>query len=275
MFRDCYFEYAGVYSGKYNLVLEYLNNSYTDFNSGGICEPVTDTIPCSPRQLLYNLNYADNPLSFDIEIFNIDGAIPFEQMEEIKNWLFGQNGFKKFKLFNGKSNYYLSAILIPNEDIVDCLGYRGLRCTLQNSSGFWYQDFSIDLKENRSLESMQKVECDVKINYTSPYNYCKILPILKIENGNGFNFKIQNITNDTELNLKYTYNGQCSVAYDCRYRNGFNLLTNEITTVIDYSEKNNFYLNYGLNKIIIDKSVLDTIQKCELQYTTYHRVGAF
>lgn len=48
---------------------------------------------------------------------NTDGAIPIEQMKKIKDWLFGQDGWKKFVLINERQDYYLRTLLIPDEDI--------------------------------------------------------------------------------------------------------------------------------------------------------------
>ena len=49
MFRECYFEYAGISSQSYNLILGYLSNSNEDFDSGGGFELKTDTLPSSTR----------------------------------------------------------------------------------------------------------------------------------------------------------------------------------------------------------------------------------
>lgn len=67
--------------------------------------------------MLYGLKHSENPLKFSIEIVNTDGAIPIEQMKKIKDWLFGQDGWKKFVLINERQDYYLRTLLIPDEDI--------------------------------------------------------------------------------------------------------------------------------------------------------------
>lgn len=139
------FEYAGKSSSIYNLVSCEINKDYQNIISGAEYEPTVDTLPHSASQLLLGLDYSDKPLEFDLEIINPDENIPYTQVEEIKDWLFGQNGWKKFVVINERQDYYLRALLIPSEDIMDVNGYRGFRCKVRNDSGFWYRDENVDL----------------------------------------------------------------------------------------------------------------------------------
>lgn len=139
MFRDCCFTYAGQYSGDYELVMSYVENSYEKFPTGGAYEISTDTLPATAETLLYGIKHSEKPLEFSIEITNLNEAIPFERMKEIKDWLFGQDGWKKLTLQSPDyQGYCLKCLLIPDEDIVDAKGYRGIRCTLKNASAYWY-----------------------------------------------------------------------------------------------------------------------------------------
>lgn len=154
MFRECDFEYADILSSDYNLKLAYISNNNDAFISGGEFELKTEALPKVPEQLLYGLNYSEKPLEFDIEIINIDDAIPFNQVIEIKNWLFGQDGWKKFKTIDERQDYHLKCVLIPQEDIVDGLGIRGFKCKLRNISAFWYGE-PVTIKFDKDyLESM-------------------------------------------------------------------------------------------------------------------------
>lgn len=138
MFRECYFEYAGQSSQPYNLMLCYVENSNDAFDSGGKFDLKTDKIPHSHETFLYGKDYSAEPLEFDVELLNLHGSIPQEQMIKIKNWLFGQDGWKTFRCMDDRQNYHLKCIFEPDEDIVDGTGYRGLRCKLRNASPFWY-----------------------------------------------------------------------------------------------------------------------------------------
>lgn len=138
MFRGCYFEYAGKSSNDYNLQLYYYNRSEDMLDTGGKYELKTDVLPKSTEQYLYGLNHSNTPIEFDIEIINPDREIPIDQMIEIKNWLFGQDGWKTFRTYDELQDYHLKCVLMPESDIIDGLGYRGFKCTLRNASPFWY-----------------------------------------------------------------------------------------------------------------------------------------
>ena len=175
------FEYAGKNSSIYNLVSCEINKDYQNIISGAEYEPTVDTIPHSASQLLLGLNYADKPLEFDLEIINPDENIPYTQVEEIKDWLFGQDGWKKFVLINERQDYYLRALLIPSEDIMDVNGYRGFRCKVRNDSGFWYKDEDVvvpltysytnvysDIKKTIDLDYVPaKMEINPKIKFST------------------------------------------------------------------------------------------------------------
>lgn len=152
MFRDCYFEYAGISSQPYGLIMCYVGNSNEDFDSGGKFELKTDTLPRSHETLLYGKDYSTEPLSFEVEIVSLDDYIPLEKVTEIKNWLFGQDGWKTLRLSDERQNYHLKCIFQPGEDIVDGIGYRGVRCTLVNVSPFWYgEEKAITLTKNQLI----------------------------------------------------------------------------------------------------------------------------
>lgn len=141
IFRDCFFEFAGRYSGDYNLIMSYVDSPPTDFDSGGKFELKTDTLPTIAESVLYSVEYSEQPMEFSIEITNIDEAIPFGQLIEIKEWLFANSGWKKLKLESSDyRGYYIMCFLVPEEDIADGYGYRGIRCTVKSISGFWYRD---------------------------------------------------------------------------------------------------------------------------------------
>lgn len=150
-FRNCFFKYAGISSEKYNLRMCYIKNQSYDFSSGGEYKLQTGTTPLSLEQKYYGKDYSETPLEFEVEIINYDDEIPYEQMIELRNWLFGQDGYKRLELKNGWSGYHLNCVLVPSGDITEGNHYKGFRCTIQNASPFWYgetQEIEID---HRSL----------------------------------------------------------------------------------------------------------------------------
>lgn len=155
MFRESFFEYAGKYSGDFNLVMAYIDDDSYEFDSGSGYEIKSDNLPAISESLLYGLNKSEKPLSFSVEIVSLNNPIPFDQMREIKRWLFGQDGWKKLKIYDDKvQDYHLKCMFIPDKDITDVSGYRGVKCTLTNISPFWYgEDKTIEYTKE-TLEEM-------------------------------------------------------------------------------------------------------------------------
>ena len=85
--RECFFEYAGRYSGEYNLILAYVSDTNDSFVSGGSYTPSVDTIPALAESVLYSIKYGEKPLEFSIEIVNPDENIPAKQFSEIKDYI--------------------------------------------------------------------------------------------------------------------------------------------------------------------------------------------
>lgn len=251
------FEYAGKSSSIYNLVSCEINKDYRNLISGAEYEPTVDTIPHSANQLLLGLDYSGKPLEFDLEIINPDGNIPFSQVEEIKDWLFGQNGWKKFVLVNERQDYYLRALLIPSEDIMDVGGYRGFRCKVRNDSGFWYKDEDID----------------IPLVYTQTDGYSiikKTIDLKYIPDRIEINPKIKFSTYaagiEKTITVQATDNGQLSivdssgipyavtVAADSEYQNkisgSYNDTTNIFTanTESDIISGNSYYISYWIKQ---------------------------
>lgn len=209
MFRDCYFEYAGRYSGDYNLIMSYVNDTNDSFDSGGKYEPKTDTRSSVAESLLYSVDYSENQLEFTVEITNIDEAIPFEQMIEIKEWLHAKSGWQKLKLESPDyKDYYLLCMLIPGDDIADGLGYRGLKCTVKSISGFWYRDESTrvytqaDMEGHISSNGNFSFQIDVKTDPALP-----IYPIIECKLAStdtpaSIPFWVKNTTNGSILSMK-------------------------------------------------------------------------
>ena len=211
MFRECYFEYAGVSSQSYNLILAYLDNSNEDFDSGGGFELKKDTLPRSHETLLYGKDYSANPLTFEVEIINTHDYIPDEQMIEIKNWLFGQDGWKTLVLYDSQRiNYCLKCVFEPGDDIVDGSGYKGIRCTLHNISPFWYGEEQTitfthsQLKANISNGHPYWYSASTQMSVTRPYG---VIDIYIPESENIVDFDIYPIITATDSRGDYTSAG--------------------------------------------------------------------
>lgn len=242
MFRECYFEYAGISSQPYNLIMSYVSNSNEDFDSGGKFDLKTDTLPRSHETLLYGKDYSAQPLSFEVEITNDEHSIPLKQMLKIKNWLFEQDGWKKLRLLDERRDYHLRCVFEPGEDIVDGTGYRGLRCTLTNISPFWYGEgrefvktsagnafilsgtiaknkhvFSFELPNNDSVDGIILPEIVVGINRSYSQTVYDYGASIIVETTNATTVADGLRLNDSE----FVYPATSSVTVDTSYLNKY------------------------------------------------------
>lgn len=284
MFRDCYFEYAGISSQPYGLIMCYVGNSNEDFDSGGKFELKTDTLPRSHETLLYGKDYSAEPLSFDVEIVSHDDYIPLEQMTEIKNWLFGQDGWRTLRLGDERQNACLKCIFKPGEDIVDGTGYRGVRCTLQNASPFWYgeeKEITITgdtLKANPNWDSGNVWDRWCSFEIDIPYGEYvdePIYPIIEIKpkrNNNtssdgvytvGTYFALSNTPAKTIAEGKAYSNHEYNIEENSRVSCSLQYMNMSGLTTYSYSE------NEGVYSVIIGGAVMCTVSTEDDKYKIY------
>lgn len=211
MFNSCYFEYAGVYSGKYNLIICYVNRNES-FVAGGAYEPITDLLPSVPENIIYGLDYSKKPLEFTIEIINPDNSIPISQEIILNDWLFGQNCWKTLKLKTPDySNYHLKCLLIPESIIRDVTGIRGFRCKLKNISSFWYgNEVKYEFNKSDLIANGNVSNFTFNVNNKSGVDL-PIYPIIqcKLETSSydePFPFYVENMTNDSLLDMVVSSN---------------------------------------------------------------------
>lgn len=277
----------------------YVENSYEKFNSGGEYEVSTSALPAIAETLLYGLKHSEKPLEFSVEIINPDKNIPFEQMQEIKEWLFGQDGWKKLTLKSPEYyGYHLKCLLIPDEDITDALGYRGIRCTLKNASAYWYgEDKTItfvkeDLIElagekGEKLTETGNIWVELNIDSQSP---CDIYPTITFKapesysgaTGNYMNLRIyNNYQNDNESCISTGLDSKYALKdYFINTQYGLFKRNNEI---FDYEPFNTscplLYFNKGKNEISInlknEQGNFTPFESISFTYTPMYRIGGF
>lgn len=294
MFKTCFFEYAGVYSGKYNLIIAYVNRN-ENFVSGGVYEPILNHLPDSAEALLYGLKYSENQIEFEVEIVNPDNNIPMSQMREIKKWLFGQDGWKKLKLKSPDyANRYLNCLLIPETDIRDCGGYRGIKCKVKNISSFWYGEeevleltqsdleghinssgnyrFTLNVKSDVDIEIYPIIQCQMVTQ-----DLTEIIP-----------FWVKNKTNDSILSMNISGDDLLKMAsylctIDAKYP--YFSVADSSNSVINFKPRINdfangiLYLNNGENIIDIachlqsSNSSYRYFNPFIIKYTPKYRIG--
>lgn len=252
MFRDCPFIFAGKSSEDYNLILLYLNNNRDDFNSGGEFGLKTDSIPYVHEQFLYGKDYSEKPLEFEVEIINPDSNISLEEMIEIKNWLFGQDGWRDLTFLDETQSLHLKCMLTPSEDITDVNGYRGIRCTIHNASPFWYgdeQEITINssaLVANGNTEQQTKRWgwCTFAVNIpNNGYVDCTIYPDIVVE---------------TRRNTETKYN----------YTGNFSLISVDAQTISEgTTASGNDFAAKELSRISFSNSYMGEVSNSD--YTTF------
>lgn len=311
IFRNCYFEYAGVYSGKYNLKLCYIQNQNHDFASGGDFELKTGKLPLSHEQLYYGKDYSEKPLEFPVEILFMDDnkVIPYNQMMEIKNWLFEQDGYKKLVLKNELNQYHLKCVFVPDGDItVNNNGYKGIRCILKNASPFWYgREETIVLDKSKWINTMtgDYSILNIDIPYKKGVNV-NIKPniMVQIDKTDSsvvekeikeFSLSRCNATNVNETRNTSLFPNESQVAFDISYlgdrgnsnakdtvliRPKYSIIESQnfpnqqLYHVVDFENSLPlFYLKYGNNYCRLKYG--KQISSLTISYTPVYRLGAF
>ena len=295
MFKASYFKYADIYSGKYNLIMAYVSRNQ-DFITGAEYEPMIDTLPSRAESLLYGIKYSEKPLEFEVDIVNPDENIPMKQMIEIKDWLFGQDGWKKLYIKSPDyENMYLKCLLLPENDIRDSSGYRGVRCKVKNISGFWYGKDEVIIYTKLDFDTLTDNGTDIPedgkvIVHPEIKTQCKekVYPIIQfnVDDYNSLSSYVINIHNtktdyESDFTMKLIASQRNKVGeVDCLYGD-VNINGGTVIPTLD-TNYDFFYMEKGVNEIAIN--VLDNSSSSRSYcppdfvsfiYTPKLRVGGF
>ena len=294
MFKKGFFKYAGVYSGKYNLIMAYVNRNQ-DFIAGATYEPMTDSLPSRAEDILYGIKYAENPLEFEVDIIKPDGNIPMEQMQEIHEWLFGQDGWKKlFIKAPDYENIYLKCLLIPENIIKDVGGFVGFRCKIRNISGFWYGKDKVITYTKEQINALCNNGADLidgkyvnlSLDIETQCNE-KIYPIVKFYaadedfgNATHFSINVHNNKTDYESDLYCIIDRGGSdkiVSMDCKW--GDYVIEGKQSQLISLNtDYDLFYLEKGVNNVYLginENNDYKPPSYISFIYTPMLRVGGF
>ena len=294
MFKASYFKYADIYSGKYNLIMAYVSRNQ-DFITGAEYEPMIDTLPSRAESLLYGIKYSEKPLEFEVDVINPDEDIPMKQMTEIKDWLFGQDGWKKLYIKSPDyENIYLKCLFLPENDIRDSSGYRGVRCKVKNISGFWYGKDEVITYTKEQINALTNngaslVDNKYVILHPEIKTQCKekVFPILKFmavtadfNNYSKFTMNVHNNKSDYEsdfiMDISLANQGK-EFEVDCEWAmcemNGDYYELTSLNTDYDL-----FYLEKGINDVAVNlkpNGVYAVPSYLSFIYTPKLRVGGF
>ena len=266
-----------------------------DFITGAEYEPMIDSLPSRAESLLYGIKYSEKPLEFEVDIINPDETIPMKQMMEIKNWLFGQDGWKKLYIKSPDyENMYLKCLLLPENDIRDSSGYRGVRCKVKNISGFWYGKDEVITYTKEQINALTNngaslVDNKYVILHPEIKTQCKekVFPILKFmavtadfNNYSKFTMNVHNNKSDYEsdfiMDVSLANQGK-EFEVDCEWAmcemNGDYCELTSLNTDYDF-----FYLEKGINDVAVNlkpNGVYAVPSYLSFIYTPKLRVGGF
>lgn len=128
------FIYDNIPSEIYGLSLVFINQDYNFVPSGSGFEVISEQLVRSPYQK--HLGEIQSPiLEFPITIYCNEDMDVFKQVE-MKNWLFGQYGYKKLQICSDDyKTFFFNCKLFPNQDII-FTAFEGFECTVQCNSPY-------------------------------------------------------------------------------------------------------------------------------------------
>lgn len=295
-----YFNFNGVDSADMGLYVAYFDKEVpTTGAAGGKYELAIDTLPTNPKQIYYGKNYSTQPLEYTAD-FLLE-TIPdnseedyTELWDDINDWLFGADGYKKFYMSNSTDYNYLTCVMIPVENLFIKGKQIGVRVLIHNNSPFWYNDKTITFDfTGKTADENGDVLFTKNIASASGL---KVYPIIKFKpntvsggSADYFLFRIQNIVNGVIQSEFRTYlrknETDKEFVIDCENltikRDGeiiaISLRNSGVNTSIVYPDKDWFYLNAGANTIKVN--VLDLqgnpapLQYLKMDYTKFIRKG--
>ena len=180
-----HFEYGGVLSRKYGLVIVNVGTSRYTRLSGDI-KGNTIFNKNAKQQLLTGNDYSSFPVSFDVDIItDNEKIIPLHERRVIEKWLFNRREYKKLYIDNGvwddpyseahelidgvEKRLYLNCRFLNPEKLEYNGGIVGYKATLQADSGLWWQDTTklIFYRAKDSFRFTVTVDTDLD-DYTYP-----------------------------------------------------------------------------------------------------------
>lgn len=284
-----YFNYDGMDSSDMGLYIAYFDGARNIGATGGKYELAVDTLPTNPKQIYYGKNYSTQPLEYTVDFMleslpDNDEEDYTEIWEEINDWLFGADGYKKFYMSNTADYNYLHCVMIPVENLFIKNKQIGVRALIHNDSPFWYNDNQLSF-DFSGLTADQNGDVQFSKNVNSAKGV-KVFPKIKFkpQNVNGgdvdyFLLRVQNLDNDSEIKTYITkQDSNKDWVIDCQY---MTITANGETKTMKLGSlqptKDWFYLNSGNNNIkinVLDKNGNSApFQNFKIEYTKFIRKG--
>lgn len=210
-----HFEYAGISSRFYGLILVNVNTSRM-IQMSGATESVTLFNKKSKKKYLIDTDYTDSPITFDIEIISDnERCLELEERREIEKWLFNRREYRKL-FFDSADDYYgetyefientrkrsyLNCRFLNPEKLEYNGGVVGYKATIEADSNMFWQEATTEefIISNGSSDSSSIITVNVD---TDLDDY--IYPKVKITMGEvGGDIIIANNRDDSERYTKF------------------------------------------------------------------------
>lgn len=151
---ECHFEYKGINSRKYDLIIANVNTERF-MPICGVKDGAFVFNKASKSRYLVGDSYENTPLSFDIEILTCNGrALDIKSVREIERWLFTNSVFNPLYIdieddpfgetyefvFGCQRRLYFNCRLLAPEKIESDGGIIGFKCTLETDSMMMWQE---------------------------------------------------------------------------------------------------------------------------------------
>lgn len=149
-----HFIYNDVYSRDFGLIIANVDTSREEHIAGVKSGKFIFNRATKTRTLIGD-DYADTPLSFDIDIVTCNGrALEFKKVRQIEKWLFENSLFKKLYIdpaddpygetselvYGSEKRLYFNCRFLGAEKLSYNGGVVGFRCTLETDSKMLWQD---------------------------------------------------------------------------------------------------------------------------------------
>lgn len=259
-----HFEYGGVSSRRSGLIIVNLGTTRLTQVEGAI-NGVFLLDKAEKKRVLADNDYADFPVSFDVDLVTDDGrCLGVAERRAIEKWLFNRHSFRKFYMdpmddcigettesINGEpKRIYLNCRFINPEKLEYNGGVVGYRATLEADSGLWWQEPVVETfaigHTSDDAQSNITVHVDTALD---DYTYPKVTVKMS---ANGGSFVLINVTDD---NTRITGFDDIGASASVVLKGGINYVSG------DYYEK--FYMqNFprlldGDNNFIVRGNVKD------------------
>lgn len=204
-----HFEYGNTSSRTYDLVFANMNTSRFMSIAGKI-EGITVFNKKVQARYLVDDNYANFPVSFDVEIITEDASpISIANQRLIEKWLFNKHNYRKLyidqvddtqgvfsEMIDGSvKRLYLNCRFMNPERIENDCNVIGYKATLEADSGLWWQDAVTQTFDIEESGNYPVVVVDTDID---EFTYPKVVINIGNEGGDVI------ITNTTDSSTRLT-----------------------------------------------------------------------